>query len=606
MNQRMCEQSAFAFIISVAVAAAASPVAAIEPPKWSPWVELGAFYGTDETSRAEGVLWVPFSQSASTVLFGEVRAKLFEDDMREGNFALGYRQMMTDGWNLGLWGGYDIRRSESGNTFHQLAGGIEALSDRWDFRANAYLPVDDSETLLTATALTSSSIVELSGNQIGMVTTVASTTTTIEEIALWGFDAEIGTKLFSSPDIRPGTRHELRVYAGAYHFDHSDLPTSVTGPRLRAEWRMDEIVNQWAGSRLTFEAEYSHDDLRDNRVEVGARLRFPFGEPGTRVASRALSAQERRMADGLERDTDIVTNTRASQKTSASSATEAVEDAKTGVRFDRVATLDGTGDLTAASAAAAANSLIIASGGAGSIVGAQILEGYQTLQGGGSTIQVRGVTSGLLLDFTAPGVRPEFVNTANAAVLTLSGSDTHVSGIDIRGDTAAGLSNDGIDGGSNRTNIFVTSTNIENVGSNGISLLIGNDVEISNVTISNANRGGVRLGTGNTVLIGDTTLSTNRYGLEIGRDNNVTASRVTFDSATIAAVRLVWPGTDFTLSDSVFQGAFANGIELGDINLTVRGDGNTVVSGTTFGGALCVDPWGGTSGQITFNLGTCP
>lgn len=578
-------------------------------PKWTPWIEFGGFYGSNDSSRAEGVLWVPFSQSASSVLFGEVRGKLFEDDMREGNFALGYRQMMANGWNLGVWGGYDIRESQFGTTFHQIAGGVEALSDRWDFRANAYLPVDDSENLITTTALSTSSEVELSGNQIGMVTTVTSTITTLEELALWGFDAEIGTKLFSTPDDLPGTRHELRLYAGAYHFDHSDLAHSVTGPRVRAEWRMDEVIDRWGGSRLTLEAEYSHDDLRDDRVELGARLRLPFGSAaGTHtMSSRALSVQERRMADGIERDTDIVTSANATAKSkTVSESSEAVEDAETGVRFDRVATVDGNGDLTTVSTAAGANSLIVAVAGAGDITGAQTLQGNQTLQGGGSTIQVRGVTSGIVVDFTASGARPTFVNTANSAVLTLSGSNTHISGIDIEGNTAAGSSNRGIDGGSNNTNVHITSTTVDRVGGYGIYFQSQNSVSISNVGITNFNSVGLNFGTNNTAQIVDTTIANVRYGIDMGTNNTVVASRMTFDSAIVSGVRLALSGSSLTLNDSLFRGSFDNAIALGDINLTVAGSGNTIAPGTVFNIGLCVDPWGGTTGQITFNIGTCP
>ncbi|HRQ28090.1 MAG TPA: hypothetical protein PKW01_13970, partial [Hyphomicrobium sp.] len=55
----------------------------LSAPKWTPWLELGGFYGSDDTSRGEAVLWVPLAQSHNSVLFGEARGKLFEDDMRE-------------------------------------------------------------------------------------------------------------------------------------------------------------------------------------------------------------------------------------------------------------------------------------------------------------------------------------------------------------------------------------------------------------------------------------------------------------------------------------------------------------------------------------------
>jgi hypothetical protein len=600
----------------------------LSSPKWTPWVELGGFYGSNDTSRGEAVLWVPLAQSHNSVLFGEARGKLFEDDMREGNFALGYRQMQANGWNYGLWGGYDIRRSEFGNTFHQLAGGIEALSDRWDFRANAYLPLNDSENLFRASSIASTGpVLEFTGSTIGLVTTTTTTTTSRDELALWGFDAEIGAKIFSTPLDLSGPRHELRVYAGAYHFDHSDLPDSVTGPRVRAEWRMDDVIDQWAGSRLTLEAEYSHDQLRDDRVEVGARLRLPFGDSGTRVASRSLTAQERRMADGLERDTDIVTDAKTTSSSTTSTSTEAVEDAATGVRFDRVATVDGTGSLTATSASAGANSLVIADGSAGNIVGAQTLQGDQTLQGGGSTIQVRGVTSGIVVDFTATGSRPTFVNTADSAVLTVAGSNTNIAGVDVEGAGTFLIDNYGISGTS-VTNIRIDAVNIANTGLVGIGFADNSSVSISNSFIAQTASHGIFGFQSNTFTVSNTTIvDVEGTGIYVDENSDLTVSDIEIRNAgangllfrehsTVRVSRMIvdnaggngivaFDNSNLTLNDSVFNGAFGNaGIRVTGPNVTFSGTGNAVELGTTFINGFCIAP--GVTGTIAFNLGNCP
>ena len=61
--------------------------------KWYPWLELGGYAGTDGLSRGEIGLFVPLSQNANSLLFSEVRGRLFERDVQEGNIALGYRAM---------------------------------------------------------------------------------------------------------------------------------------------------------------------------------------------------------------------------------------------------------------------------------------------------------------------------------------------------------------------------------------------------------------------------------------------------------------------------------------------------------------------------------
>ena len=84
-------------IFLLSVPSAAQEPSRLGAAKWTLWVEFGGFYGSNDSSRAEGVLWVPLAQGATSLLFGEARGKLFEDDIREGNIALGYRQMTPGG-----------------------------------------------------------------------------------------------------------------------------------------------------------------------------------------------------------------------------------------------------------------------------------------------------------------------------------------------------------------------------------------------------------------------------------------------------------------------------------------------------------------------------
>jgi len=603
--------------------------------KWSPWFELGGTYGSNDTSRGEAVLWSPFAQSQTSILFGEARGKLFEDDMREGNFALGYRQMMPGGRNLGVWAGYDVRESQHGNRFHQFAGGIEALSDRWDFRANFYLPLNDSENLFEVSAFTPTSgpVLDFTGTSIGLITTGFTTTTSQDELALRGFDAEIGAKIFStSPDLT-GPRHEFRVYTGAYHFDHSDLPNSATGPRLRTEWRMDDVIDWWAGSRLTLEAEYSHDKLRNDRVEVGARLRLPFGDSGSPVAFRSLTAQERRMSDGLERDTDIVTDTKTASSIRTSTATEAVEDAETSVRLDRVATVDATGNLTATSSTAGANSLIIADGSAGDIVGAQTLHGGQTLQGGGSTIQVRGVTSGIVVAFTAPGTRPTFLNTTLAPILTIGASNTRISGVNVEGAASPSASvedNPGILGRSGLSNIHISDVIINRAGS-GIAFHYGNVVTVSDVSINDISGFGMFFGQENSFTISGATIARTSHaaitldsnnsgtitdttiidaannGLTTFSGNSLTVTRMTLEN--IAGNGIVLTSNNIlSLNDSSFVGNINLGILISRDENSLSGRGNSALSANFTLGA-CWDLGSATTGHIEIDVGaisTCP
>ena len=570
--------SLFGAFAGWAIVSATAAIAqdALTAPKWTPWVEFGGFYGTDKATRGEAVLWAPLTQGQSSLLFGEARGKQFEDDMREGNFALGYRQMMPGGWNFGIWGGYDVRRSAFGNTFHQLAGGIEALSDRWDFRANAYLPLNDRETVTSSSAFTpTSSVIDFSGPQIGLITTGDLVTTSLDEVALWGFDAEIGTKLFSTPDSMPGARHELRVYAGAFHFDHSDIAQSVTGPRLRAEWRVDNLIDSWSGSRLTLEGEYSHDKLRDNRFEVGARLRLPFGDTGTRPAY-TLTAQERRMSEGLERDTDIVSDSKRSQRTTAGGTiTEGVEDAETGVRFDRVATVDATGNLTTVSTNAGANSLIIADGTAGNLTGNHTIQGNQTVLGGGGTLQVRGLTSEHVVDFTAAGSTPT-LTAAVGNVVTISGDNVHLAGLYISGATYGVYAN-------SRSNTVLSRLNISGPSSDGVHITgSGGSTRIQDTTITGAGDDTIQIAAaGHVLTVRNSELINSQYGIYITAANTVVEiNDVLFGNIYYWALAsgLSTHQETISINNSVFSGHFDSALLIPYGVLS--GTGNTAIGAT--------------------------
>ena len=255
-----------------------------------PWAELGGFYGTDNTSFGKAIVFAPLTQGSHDLLFFEGRGKLFEEEAREGNFALGYRQMTSSGFNLGIWLGGDVRNSELGNTFDLLSGVIEALSADFDARVNIYGPITGPQA--GAPGFTE---VVLQGNNIFMVGG--------QEVGLHGIDGEVGVRLpLEMLRIDPSLI-EFRLYGGGFFFDNSDALNDVAGGKVRAELRINDINPEIPGSRLTAEYQISHDDVRETRQVIGARLRLPLDPPAT-PALASLTAQERRI-DPIERDIDV-------------------------------------------------------------------------------------------------------------------------------------------------------------------------------------------------------------------------------------------------------------------------------------------------------------
>ncbi len=591
-------------------------------PKWSPWLEFGGYYSS-EASRGEAAAFVPLWQSSASLFFADLRGKIFEDSVNEGNFALGYRQALQ-GWNLGAWAGYDRRRTTFGSVFNQVAGGIEALSADWDFRANVYLPVNREKIVSDTSVGGTAASVAIVGADILMTSGGTRTDTRVTEIAPWGVDAELGYRI---PMLSPELNQELRIYGGGFYFDHDLLDKAVAGPKARIEWRFNDILPLAIGSRLTLEAEMRNDDVRGTDWELGARLRIPFAVERTNAA---LSPLDRRMTESLERDTDIVTQskTRSTTVDVGPRTTEKVEDARTGVDFDRVATVDGTGNLQTTLNNAGGNSLIVASGTFNTAT-MVTLAADQTLMGSGGTISVKGLTTGTVANFTASGSTPtyNFTGTTVTEAAFALGSNNHVSGINMVGLDAAAANSQQNNAfkfaASNTPNAHLTNLDLHNFYGgflrnrtfDGTNV---NNVELSmnNVTARNDSRGAsaqsvVLFGDNNTVNVTNSSFKNIRQGLEFTGDGNT----VSFDNVAIAstninvgalAVRGATAGGTSTLSvtNSSFddlEGA-AISSDTGTVNITFANSTiNGVVGRSPFGVIIGTDASNWSMNNVTFS-----
>ncbi|MGI9406607.1 MAG: right-handed parallel beta-helix repeat-containing protein [Hyphomicrobiaceae bacterium] len=611
--------------------------------KWVPWAEFGG-YASNERTRGELALWAPLMQGEDALAFVDVRGKLFEQDAEEGNIALGFRQMLPSGWNVGVWIGWDVRQTELDNTFNQVSGGFELLSQDIDVRVNGYAPINDEEPI--ASTSTFSAVVT------GPSIVVQRTTTASRELALRGIDAEIGFRVpferwfdraYDAADLGLN-RHELRLYAGGFYFDNPDLPGEMAGPRARAEWRINDVIPGFAGSRLTLEAEYQQDSIRDDQVEVGARLRIPFGfDAGSAERFASLSAQEHRMMDGLERDTDIILDA----VTTTTTTDENAIDAATDVLLTKAVTVDGGDDLQDAIDSNGQNTLIIAKGGGDAggdgekrrgdaFYGHFVLQPRQTIVGGGTTIQLKGQESQIVFDFTAPGSRPTLKPNDNAPVVTVN-NYTHVAGLNIQGYYSHGLGpqeagegisfTDGIGGGNGLMTVVLEQNTIRNVNGAGIFFGSNNsDVRILNNEISTVYSSGIEFEdeNSNVLISGNTTTDTHYAGIEFYYENSNIRVLDNTISNVMFGVLLDEHNTDVVISGNTISGMtmgygyyggpgfgigllygnenvtitnntvseFLAGVVLGEHNKDVEIAGNTI-SGTTMGDGYFREPGSG-------------
>ena len=341
--------SGFAVRPAVALCLAAFATAAIaqdSTAQWLPHLDAEGKFG-NKRNIGEADLFLPIAQDARTLYFANVRTRFDNESGREGNFGLGVRHMLENGWNLGAYGYFDRRRSsDTGFYYNQTTLGVEALGRDFDLRANAYVPVGTRSH-----DLGSASTAALSGS------TVQVTTINREERALQGFDAEAGWRL---PVFDSEARRQLRAYLGGYHFSGAGI--TVEGPRARAELAFDDLGWFGRGTALFVGAEAQHDHARGSQQFFSIRLRIPLGKADE--ARSPLSAQARRMVAPVVRDVDVVTQRHAStsvESVDAATPSNAVTLGGKAVTLVSSATTSGA-NLQGALDAAGNNSTVVLAG----------------------------------------------------------------------------------------------------------------------------------------------------------------------------------------------------------------------------------------------------
>lgn len=474
--------------MTAAVAAHAQPLE--QTKKWGPHIDLEGKAGTDR-NLGEIDLFVPLWQNADTLTFANIRARMDDDDSHEGNFGIGIRHMLDNGWNIGGYGYFDRRHSPYGNNFNQVTLGAEALSIDWDFRANVYMPFGTRSYLedsLSGVDFSGASIMFRQG----------------EERALSGFDGEIGWR---TPLFEAGARQQLRLYAGGYRFTEDGVD-SVQGPRGRLDLTFDEVPFLWKGSRLSLGAEIQHDDPRGTQSFVSFRLRVPFQIFGDAPTTR-LSAMERRMTDPVIRDVDIVS--RAGQFTSAAAITETA-DGKA-INLVKADTTSGA-NLATVIQNAGNNSAVILSGDFTGVNALTTVNNGQTIIGSGA-LNVR-TPAGRSFTIATPdssisgtgangGIGPQrFFDMAD---------DSSLIGVTASINGAASSIIGRIDGKQNvtiRDNDFTTT--VAGATAGGIQILDSHDVTIANNSLSADPNGGnsqfvVFAGTNSNIAIDNNAIS---------------------------------------------------------------------------------------------------
>ena len=565
---------------------------------WVPQLFLGGKPGTDRTIGQVAVT-IPFTQDPNLIIFNDTRLRFDDNDTYELNIGLAIRYAWTDDLIIGAYGFFDALRSENDNSFIQGTVGLEALGDRWQVRANGYIP---EERIITLANMSGNSI-EVSGNQISVRRSV------LQETALHGFDIEAGYRPFDEVD--------LWVYGGYFHFeDFADAGfETVNGPRIRAEWkiRTDEVAY---GSYLSVGGEWQDDGIDDEAFAL-IQFRIPLG--GSKATRRANEWEMQwrywAMQSRIVRDIDVVSSTTVRQfRSPAVNPTSG--QSISGIYFAAPGGIgDGTFEsptsLDTALTNAGANGIVVVSGAVdenGDPVvidtsGITLLNGA-TLMGANSNLTV-GVTAGLtqddadqeLLSVTVPGLAPTIRGIgANTVVVNDGASNVSISNVNITGSSADAIL------ASNNTDLTLRDVTVDEPGGNAVTIQNSDGLTIENLTITAGGGDGVTITDAtdldrDVVLTGLAVTVDGGNGLTLVNAGAVTASG-SVNTTGGHALEVRDTQLDATFSSLTSQDSAGAGVVLDAVSGSLRVTGPTSISEPTAEGLAISNPATGASVQF--------
>ncbi|QMS88245.1 right-handed parallel beta-helix repeat-containing protein [Nostoc edaphicum CCNP1411] len=547
--------------------------------------------GYESFSSFEGFLPV-LQTPGNTLTFLQGKVLLDNDSNLAGNILLGHR-LFSEKANriIGGYISYSTRDTGKSN-FDQLGLGFEALGS-WDFRFNAYLPLNSSENQVDQTNLP-----YFQGDSLMIQRS------RFLEVAMSGVDAEVGTRLTS---IGSG---DLRGYAGVYYYSGGQSKEAF-GWKTRIEAR----PNDFLGLSLSLQ----NDDLFDTRLAFSIGANFPGS--GARRSKPKKDSALARMATtvenqaailvAVEKRTDAFAATVESESQGSANNTDTpTNNTDTPTNNNRSIIIHvapgGTGNGTfespfgtiadALAVAKADNVIYVRSNQDTAFSPFTIPDGVRVFSSG--PLQVVNVKDlGVVtLPLSGSGIHPiitGMVPTGNG-LITL-GNNTVVSGFNIQipgTDDARGVK------GTNISNVRILDNKITNAFSEGIYLEnVTGTVEIARNTINDTRNSAIDTSLESGIFvwnyqgITDLTITDNRIitnfdvdtnyrvdGIEVNLCRDFNALFVDKTCTSNASITANILNNQITYNGQVNGGSGADGI---DLNLGNLGQGTFVVSGNT-------------------------
>ena len=260
--------------------------------KYQPYFEIAGVKHSNQVSKAAGIydLFIPLLQSDDRLLFADFRIFDRSGSASEGNLHLGFRKLFPDTRQMfGVYGAFDRKISDKGNSFNQLTAGFEYWNNRCFVGGNIYKPIGTTSKFLGESQTQKLTITD---KNIAEIKTI---TNKYYDAALPGVDAELGYAITD----------KLTSYIGGYYFSAKDSDP-VAGPKLRLTYDYQKPTGRILGvlDGISIEAGAQHDTQRRNSAYVG--IKFKMGLTNLKKNSN-VSGFERHMVELVRRDPDIVT-----------------------------------------------------------------------------------------------------------------------------------------------------------------------------------------------------------------------------------------------------------------------------------------------------------
>ncbi|MDB4802547.1 inverse autotransporter beta domain-containing protein [bacterium] len=516
-------------MVGLAIVLGGTNLASAQYDRWNPYLEVEGRAG-DGAERAQGRIFAPIFQDDCSMLFGDIRLMYTDQQAYEGNFGLGYRQMISNRRLWGAYGFFDIKESALDNTFYQGSAGVELLDINWGLRANAYLPDMGAKFAPGGNAFVQGGQIFVQGNR---------------ERAYYGMDVEAEHILWRSKkptaNLHAGDV-EFWAAGGYFYFDNDTSNfQEVAGPRARVEARLYDLPLLGNDSRIVASAQYEYDDVRGSVSQGFLNVRIPLAPGGCKGCRPKMNLLDRRMVTPIVRDIDIVTNVAQDGRI------EGAKNAFLGTVLDDVVTLTAADEIQALIEGGADEQVFILDGvdGAEMLFSGIDLNDGQILIGGGGSMNVIGCDTGLEAVFTAQGEAFAFDQTDGGSNVLNITNNNGIFGLTTFG------GNNSI-AGINAGNFEISDNTLMGAGANAIGFLPVGDTILGSITNNRlVGTGGDGIGV---LSIGasdiDLMIAGNSFDMIGGNGIGITAS---LGSATITT----------TIDDNTFNGVEDDAVSIG-------------------------------------------